>query len=249
MSILKKFVDANKHISSVIEKKLPHYSIAIFGVFTSEIKKALDEYGKGARILDVGGGRRSPIVRYLNNEITLIGVDISDEELKLNPYLKEYYVADVTKELPFEDNSIDLIISRSLIEHLESIEPFMQESHRVLKPGGKCIHLCPSRFAPFAIINQILPNFLAKKILYKLHPHQVGLGGFKAYYDQTYVPALPKLLQKVGFNVDFVKVGYYQSNYYSFFVPFYLLSALYELFLYVFKLKTLAANIVIVGRK
>jgi hypothetical protein len=87
----------------------------------------------------------------------------------------------------------------------------------VLRPSGKCIHLFPSKYAPFSIANQILPNFLAKKILYRIHPHQVGLGGFRAYSDMTYYPAFTNVLIKNGFTIESAKPGYYQSNYFNFF--------------------------------
>ena len=48
------------------------------------------------------------------------------------------YQVDFEKEaLPFEDNSVDEIICRHLIEHVEDLFGLMAEIHRVLKPKGK----------------------------------------------------------------------------------------------------------------
>lgn len=45
--------------------------------------------------------------------------------------------------LPFENNSIDLIISEDIFEHIEQIERAFSEISRVLKPGGKHIFTVP----------------------------------------------------------------------------------------------------------
>lgn len=45
-------------------------------------------------------------------------------------------VADI-QNLPFQNNSIDFIISNSVLEHIENPEKVVSEIKRVLKPGGK----------------------------------------------------------------------------------------------------------------
>jgi SAM-dependent methyltransferase len=52
--------------------------------------------------------------------------------------VKKDLEADLTKPLPFEDNSIDYILCWNVMEHLDmNMIRFMEEIHRVLKPGGK----------------------------------------------------------------------------------------------------------------
>lgn len=55
-----------------------------------------------------------------------------------NPKAKPNMVLDITKELPFKDNSIDEILASHVLEHLEgeSFFKLMEEAHRVLKEGG-----------------------------------------------------------------------------------------------------------------
>lgn len=53
---------------------------------------------------------------------------------------------DITKKLPFNDNSFDLIYSSHLIEHVyfNDFKKFLKESYRILKKGGKNIISTPS---------------------------------------------------------------------------------------------------------
>jgi SAM-dependent methyltransferase len=45
-------------------------------------------------------------------------------------------VTDLNLDWPFEDSSVDSIAAIHLVEHLDSLIHFMNESWRVLKPGG-----------------------------------------------------------------------------------------------------------------
>jgi ubiquinone/menaquinone biosynthesis C-methylase UbiE len=42
----------------------------------------------------------------------------------------------VADQLLFDDNSLDLVITVSMLEHIKPTQPFLTEIHRVLKPGG-----------------------------------------------------------------------------------------------------------------
>jgi predicted SAM-dependent methyltransferase len=59
-------------------------------------------------------------------------------------YHAEIFV-DIRKRLPFPDESVDLILSEHLLEHVgvEHATFFLQESHRILKPGGRIRHSTP----------------------------------------------------------------------------------------------------------
>ena len=56
-------------------------------------------------------------------------------------------VADLDKcgeiPLPFEDNTFDEFLASHLFEHLRNPLPFMQELHRVAKPGAKAVFRVP----------------------------------------------------------------------------------------------------------
>lgn len=68
------------------------------------------------------------------------GLHIKKDYINIDIH-KKYHpniVADVTKGLPFEDNSVEEILVIHVLEHLFYIqaEPFIKECYRVLKPEG-----------------------------------------------------------------------------------------------------------------
>jgi hypothetical protein len=106
----------------------------------------------------------------------------------------------------------------------------------------------PGRWAPFAVINRMLPHALSRRLLHFLHPDAIGIGGFPAFYDACSVGAITRVLESNGFVVDECRVSYYQSGYFTFFVPGYLLSAAYEIVLHAIDARSLAAYIIVIAR-
>ncbi len=153
------------------------------------------------------------------------------------------------KSVPLEDDSVDMVTSSSVLEHMNSLENAVKEVNRILKPGGKFISPLPCRFALFAVINQILPRWLARRILFAIRPETKEFCGFAAYYDRCYYPALKNLLSRCGFsNIDFM-FDYNQSYYFSFFVPFGLISLCWDCLMYILHVKPLCAYICFTAEK
>jgi SAM-dependent methyltransferase len=48
--------------------------------------------------------------------------------------------------LPFADQTFDVVVSTSVLEHAQNTEEVFREIHRVLKAGGYSMHLLPSRW-------------------------------------------------------------------------------------------------------
>ena len=86
------------------------------------------------KILDVGCGTGFVSQLYPNFDVT--GVDISEEMLKLNPH---HWIKAPAEALPFNDDTFDFVVCRSLLHHLEVPANGLKEMYRVLKPGGKWV--------------------------------------------------------------------------------------------------------------
>jgi SAM-dependent methyltransferase len=180
----------------------------------------------------------------------IIGVDRSGHELRLNPDLALKVVADAAAdEFPFRDESLDLIVSRSVVEHLRNNEVFFASCARVLRPGGALIHTFPCKFAPFSLINQFLPNALARRLLAYLHPQWKEECGFPAFYDRCYFSAVQQLLERNGFRDPRFEFRYYQSIYFDFFLPLYALMLLYDLTCWMMGVRNLACGILVTAEQ
>ena len=240
----------NERASLGLERHLPQARENPYHAYRELVGELLRKRD-GIVVVDVGGGRESTVaqLRPAGSTTRLIAVDISAEELALNDAVDEKRVADVVQGLPFDSGEVDAIVSSSVLEHLENLEAFVAHSARVLKPGGYWIHVFSSKFAPYSIANQLLPEHLAHRILLALKPGTEGKCGFRAYYDRCYYSAARRLLRRHGFDEVEVRVSYYQSWYVTSFLPAYLLSSFYELVVRAFKARNLGAYVVVVARK
>lgn len=98
---------------------------------------------KGARVLGLasGGGQQMPIFTAAGAKCTVL--DYSEEQLRMEKLVadREGYTidlirADMTKPLPFEAESFDLIFHPVSNCYVEDVLPIWRECFRVLKKGG-----------------------------------------------------------------------------------------------------------------
>lgn len=98
---------------------------------------------RGKRVLGLasGGGQQIPIFSALGAKCTLL--DYSEQQCESDRMVAEregYEVeiirADMTKPLPFEDGSFDLIFHPVSNCYVREVEPIFRECYRVLKKGG-----------------------------------------------------------------------------------------------------------------
>ena len=250
-SLFRQFVELNTRICNWIEARLPKRFTRSL-LYAHELKCAELMNAAGPRkILDVGGGHGCPYAHHRQEaaDVTLVGLDILFEQVKENQDIDMGLVGDAQGTLPFRPGQFELVSSRSVFEHLADNETLVRETHRILAPGGRTAHVFPCKFSPFAIINQILPNKLAQKILYVFFPNWSDKCGFKAFYSNCTYHQAVSLFQRNGFEIDEIELRYYQSIYFKFFVPFYLVSLTYDLLIWALDIKALCAQIFLVARK
>lgn len=103
-----------------------------------------DMHGKRVLGLASGGGQQMPVLAALGAQCTVL--DYSTEQLaaeKLVATREGYDIdiiqADMTKPLPFEDDSFDLIIQPVANCYVADILPIWRECYRVLAPQGRLL--------------------------------------------------------------------------------------------------------------
>lgn len=225
---------------NVISKIFPNTKFNISQEYYRRVSSSLRE---GYTILDVGGGRHWQFQgeRKRFHSLRVIALDPSEEQLSYNHDADEkiLFAMGTDERAPIDDNSVDMVTSHMVLEHISNNDYTMREVFRILKPGGKFISAMPNKFALYALINQMMPTWLARKILFFFIPESKGACGFKAYYDRTYYPAMKKLLKQYGFKDIEFAFCYHESGYFAFFLPFGLIALLFDFVMYLFGVKPL----------
>ena len=123
--------DEKSHPYSDYPKKLCAYLFQSFG------------FKEGMKMLEPGCGRGEFLKNFKDLGLDVVGVDASPEAIAFVDGL-DIKLCDIENEkLPFDDNTFDVIYSKSFIEHLYYPEKYLEEAYRVLKPNGMLLTLVP----------------------------------------------------------------------------------------------------------
>jgi SAM-dependent methyltransferase len=173
-------------------------------------------------VLEVGGGR----FPYLTQEeIARLGIvytsnDISERELSLAPEWvnKAHFdvqTADRATVAPFA-GQFDFAFSKMVMEHVASYERAYRNLYDVLRPGGISLAFHPVLYTVPFVVNRVIPEKLAARILTIAFPHRTddGVPKFPATYSGCRISArVREKLKGIGFS-EVWQVPFYGHNYY-----------------------------------
>lgn len=244
MSLLQRFMKANRRFSARFDRR---EDAALYARYDDDVGQALCALPDQGIVVDVGGGRTCSFADRLpaNHALTVVAVDVSAEELAANNTVDRTFVADVSKDLPFADGEVDLLVSRTLLEHVPDVDSAARAMARVLKPGGQTIHLLPCRYALFAIVARVIPFRLAKRILHTVIPESAGVVEFDVFYDRGHPRALEQAFSTAGFSQVTVECTWDQTDYFQSFFPAFLLVLLYQRLAAACRLRVLASYAIV----
>lgn len=123
-----------------------------------QIKASMDKYDvsvEGLRVVDFGCNDGSVTSNYLElgaSHVTGLDVDAEAIERAKQVYTDERldFKLSAVDSIPLEDNSVDVLISDSVFEHVSDPERIFSEIHRVLAPGGMVLTGTWGWWHPFA---------------------------------------------------------------------------------------------------
>ena len=170
----------------------------LFAVINTLLQRAKEANGplasrKRLRILDIGCGD-GVLISYLQKmleahnpgiEIELYGFDIEDHgyadssqlpnTLRLlkqdHPHVdwSERIVLQRADEAwRFPENYFDFSVSNQVLEHVDDVDQFLENTHRVLRPGGHSTHLFP-------LENCLMETHVNMPLVHKIQDHETRI--------------------------------------------------------------------------
>ena len=189
------------------------FEVCLRDTFIEFLKKINISENSTALSVSVGNGFWDYLVfKYLSRVKKIIATDVVDNPVDkegialLNELGEwEFKKVEAEKNLPFADNSFDMVFHQDVVEHVKKPYLFLSEQHRVLKEGGTLILGTPNIFRPSNVV-----KLLIGKLFFPLN-----IGGFneeigEAFHMQEFNEfQLKNLLEEVGFKDIEIKHCYF----------------------------------------
>jgi SAM-dependent methyltransferase len=143
----------------------------------------------GARFaLDVACGTAQQAARLSRQGWRMVGVDASDDMLRLGHYiswdvlLSVRLARSIAETLPFRDASFDLVVCQGSLDHFARPRLFMAEAARVLAPGGRLV----IALANYDSLSCRLGRFGARRSPAPRHAPPTDLAYWETPFDHTF---------------------------------------------------------------
>lgn len=190
-------------------------------LFRQQVLQALQP---DSRVLDLGAGAgRLPQMDFSQQAARVCGVD-PDEAVLRNPHLHEAKVA-CGEEIPYGDESFDLVFADNVLEHLEDPDRVFREVNRVLEPGGRFLVKTPNRRHYVPLIARCTPHAF-HEWFNRARGRQVDT--FPTVYRANSRRQLARCARAAGFDIR--EIAFYEGRpeYLRFSAPSYLVGLAYE---------------------
>lgn len=190
-------------------------------------REVMDRLAAGGAVLDIGCGRSFEFASALCERTSDVhGIDPAAEAGAVMVAGARVYRAH-GDALPFADRRFDLVVARSVLEHLESPEPVFREIARVLRPGGAFVFLTPSRFDYVSVIASMVPNMLHPKIV-RFAEGRCEADTFPTRYRANTGGAVRRLARASGLRVELIRYLHHCPTSLMFSPALYRLATLYD---------------------
>lgn len=158
-------------------------------------------------ILDVGCGRgegiedpsptRARLCDFRRAGVRVLGIDV-DPNAAANPIIDEFRRFEIGAPWPVESSSVDLVLSRSVLEHVDDVPAYFREVVRVLKPGG-CLAAHTSNVWSYpGIAARLVPNRLHARVISVAQPGREERDVFPTLYRCNSTWRLRRALREAG---------------------------------------------------
>ena len=134
---------------------------------TADLIQILSLFPPRSAILEIGAGMGWQAELLAGKGFAVTAIDIPGG---VEAQQKAYPVVEYDgRSIPFPERSFDVVFSSNVLEHIPHLAAFQTEIARVLKPGGKAIHILPSACWRFWTTMAYYP-YLIKRIFTRQTP-------------------------------------------------------------------------------
>jgi len=155
-------------------------------------------------VLNIGAGRgawyfedkcefRRKLINLKPLVKKLIGVDIDPAVLKNETTSINYVIKN--HKIPLKSQSVDIIISDYVLEHVKYPNLFYKEIDRLLKPGGYFFARTPHKLQYISIIANLIKNKDHVKFLKILQPRRKSIDVFPTEYKMNTLSCISKIFK------------------------------------------------------
>lgn len=136
---------------------------------------------KGQRLLEVGCGIGTDLVRFAQGGARVTGVDLAATAIDLarknfelhGVQPEELRVADA-EALPYGDAAFDAVYGHGVIQYTSDAPKLIRECHRVLKPGGTAIFMVYNRISWLNALSKVMKVALEHEDAPVLKKYSIG---------------------------------------------------------------------------
>ncbi|MEM9128325.1 MAG: class I SAM-dependent methyltransferase [Pseudomonadota bacterium] len=161
--------------------------------------------GRGANITQDYSPFRRKLQRFKGRVSRVVGIDI-DSAVKENPDLDEAHVVSFGDKYPIADQSVDIVVSDHVIEHVADPSEFSEEIGRVLKPGGWFCARTPTKWGYIGLGARLIPDKIHVRLLQTLQPSREAEDVFPKEYRLNTFSALKEHFPRTSW--DHCSYGY-----------------------------------------
>jgi SAM-dependent methyltransferase len=117
---------------------------------------------RGRRVLDVGCGAGTDLVRFAKGGAIVTGVDLSESAIELAKanVAQQGLAADLRvadgERLPFGDGTFDLVFAHGVVQYTPDGRAMVEECRRVLKPGGEAVFQVYNRVSWLNALSKVM---------------------------------------------------------------------------------------------
>jgi len=243
--IVTRFIDANKrYCRTRLQPRL--YPVTQMAALDHWFRRRMLTRPAGGALLEFGCGRTFRLSQLLRDRFSsLSATDIEDVDLPDVPNGIEFRRC-TTDRIPFADAQFDVVVIRSVIEHLEDPETTFSELARVTKPGGAILMNLPNKWdyvSVLAMLTGPLKSRLLKSVV------RIEWDDYPVHYRANTKRAVTRVAAAARLRVEQFQPLPSQPGYLSFFVPLYILGACYQFAISLFGLDVLQPSYVVLMRK